>query len=141
MSGTRAMRSAIRALRSRSLFAIWAGRSGVDVVRKEEGADPAAVAFDAVEAALEKDADVLIVDTAGRLHTQKNLMEELKKIQRVIRRRIPEAPHESWLVLDATNGQNAISQAREFTAAVDVTGLIVAKLDGTARGGALWRSR
>jgi fused signal recognition particle receptor len=120
---------------------IWAGRSGARIVRKGEGADPGAVAFDAVETALAEDADVLIVDTAGRLHTQKNLMEQLRKIERVIRRRIPEAPHEVWLVLDATNGQNAIAQAREFTAAVQVTGLVVAKMDGTARGGALFGIR
>ncbi len=121
---------------------IWAQRNGADIVRQhKDNADPAAVAFDAVEAALAGDADVLIIDTAGRLHTQKNLMEELRKIERVIRRRIPEAPHEVWLVLDATNGQNAIAQAREFTAAVEVTGLIVAKMDGTARGGALFGIR
>ncbi len=119
-------------------LAIWAERSGVEIVQKGEGADPAAVAFDAVEAALARDADVLIVDTAGRLHTQLNLMAELGKIERVIRRRIPDAPHECLLVLDATNGQNAVQQAREFTAAIRVTGLVVAKLDGTARGGAIF---
>ena len=120
---------------------IWAGRSGVEIVRKDEGADPAAVAFDAVEAAIERDIDVLVVDTAGRLHTQKNLMEQLRKIERVIGRRIPEAPHEVWLVLDATNGQNAIAQAKEFTAAIEVTGLVIAKMDGTAKGGALFGIR
>ena len=117
---------------------IWAKRAKVTIVRKQEGADPAAVAFDAVTAALAQDADVLIVDTAGRLHTQKNLMQELTKIERIIAKQIPEAPHHVWLVLDSTNGQNAILQAQEFTAAVNITGLILAKLDGTARGGALF---
>ncbi len=117
---------------------IWANRAEVAIIRKQEGADPAAVAFDAVTATLRQDADVLIIDTAGRLHTQKNLMGELEKIQRTIRKQIPEAPHHVWLVLDSTNGQNAITQAREFTAAVNVDGLILAKLDGTARGGALF---
>jgi len=117
---------------------VWAERSGVEIVRKGEGADPAAVAFEAVERAVERDLDVVILDTAGRLHTQKNLMEELRKIQRVVARHVPEAPHEVWLVLDGTNGQNAIAQAREFTGAVNVTGLIVAKLDGTARGGSVF---
>ncbi|HED65595.1 MAG TPA: signal recognition particle-docking protein FtsY [Planctomycetes bacterium] len=117
---------------------IWAGRSGVDIVRRQEGADPAAVAFEAVEAAASGGHDVVLLDTAGRLHTQKNLMEELKKIQRVVGRKIEGAPHEVWLVLDGTNGQNAIQQARLFTAAVEVTGLVITKLDGTARGGALF---
>ena len=117
---------------------IWAERSEVEIVRKEEGADPAAVAFEALEAAAALGYDVVLLDTAGRLHTQKNLMEELKKIQRVAGKRVPGAPHEVWLVLDGTNGQNAIQQARTFTAAVGVSGLIVAKLDGTARGGALF---
>ena len=117
---------------------IWAGRSEVGIVRKQEGADPAAVAFEAAATALDSGYEVLILDTAGRLHTQKNLMEELKKIQRVVGKRIDGAPHEVWLVLDGTNGQNAIAQARLFQEAVDVTGLIVAKLDGTARGGALF---
>jgi len=117
---------------------IWAGRAGVEIVRQDEGADPAAVAFDAVTTTLKQDADLLIVDTAGRLHTQKNLMQELEKIVRTIKKKIPEAPHHVWLVLDSTNGQNAITQAREFTASVDVSGLILAKLDGTARGGALF---
>jgi len=120
---------------------IWAQRSGVDIVRQKHGADPAAVAFDAVEAGIARGADWIVLDTAGRLHTQKNLMEELRKIQRVVQRRIPEAPHEVLLVLDATNGQNAIQQAREFTSAVAVTGIIAAKLDGTARGGALFSIR
>jgi fused signal recognition particle receptor len=117
---------------------IWAGRSEVEVVRKEEGADPASVAFESIETALVLGYDVVLLDTAGRLHTQRNLMEELQKIQRVIAKKLPGAPHEVWLVLDATNGQNAIQQALLFTEAVDVTGLVVAKLDGTARGGALF---
>jgi fused signal recognition particle receptor len=120
-------------------LSIWADRSKVEIVKKGEGADPAAVAFEALEAATVLDYEVVILDTAGRLHTQKNLMEELKKIQRVVTRKIEGAPHEVWLVLDATNGQNAIQQARLFTEAVEVTGLVVAKLDGTARAGALFR--
>lgn len=117
---------------------IWAGRSGVDIVRQGEGADPAAVAFDAVDAGVARGADVVILDTAGRLHTQKNLMAELEKIRRVVQKRLPGAPHATWLVLDGTNGQNAVNQARLFTEAVDVTGIVVAKLDGTARGGAVF---
>lgn len=120
-------------------LAIWAERSSVQIVRKEEGADPAAVAFEALEAASVLDYDIVLLDTAGRLHVHKQLMEELKKIQRVAARKIEGAPHEVWLVLDATNGQNAIQQARLFTEAVQVTGVIVAKLDGTARAGAIFR--
>jgi fused signal recognition particle receptor len=117
---------------------IWAQRNGAQLVRQKSGADPAAVAYDAVDAGIARGVDVVIVDTAGRLHTQSNLMAELEKMRRVIERRLPGAPHETWLVLDATNGQNAIQQAKLFTAAVQVTGLIVAKLDGTARGGAIF---
>lgn len=117
---------------------IWAERAGVDIVRQGEGADPAAVAWDAVDAGIARGVDVIILDTAGRLHTQKNLMEELKKIHRVVQKRLPEAPHEVWLVLDGTNGQNAVTQAKLFTEAVQVTGIVVAKLDGTARGGAVF---
>jgi fused signal recognition particle receptor len=120
-------------------LAVWADRSRVEIVRKEEGADPAAVAFEALEAATVLDYEIVLLDTAGRLHVHKQLMEELKKIQRVAARKIEGAPHEVWLVLDATNGQNAIQQARLFTEAVQVTGVIVAKLDGTARAGALFR--
>jgi fused signal recognition particle receptor len=120
-------------------LAIWADRSNVQIVRKEEGADPAAVAFEALEAATVLDYEIVLLDTAGRLHVHKQLMEELKKIQRVAARKIEGAPHEVWLVLDATNGQNAIQQARLFTETVKVTGVIVAKLDGTARAGALFR--
>ena len=117
---------------------IWADRSEVQIVRKDEGADPAAVAFESVETAQVLGYDVVLLDTAGRLHTQKNLMAELEKIHRVVGKKIEGAPHEVWLVLDGTNGQNAIQQAKLFTAAVEVTGLIVAKLDGTARGGAVF---
>jgi len=117
---------------------IWAGRSEVEIVRKDEGADPAAVAFEALETAQVLGYEVVILDTAGRLHTQTNLMEELKKIQRVVGKKVEGAPHEVWLVIDGTNGQNAIQQAKLFTEAVGVTGLIVAKLDGTARGGAVF---
>ena len=114
---------------------IWAGRVKVDVVKHQSGSDPAAVAFDAAEAALARKCDVLIVDTAGRLHTEKNLMDELNKIERVLGKKIPDAPHEVLLVLDATTGQNAIQQARTFGERVHVTGLFLAKLDGTAKGG------
>jgi fused signal recognition particle receptor len=114
---------------------IWAERVGAEIIFQQTGADPSAVAFDALEAALARDVDVVIVDTAGRLHTQKNLMEELKKIKRVIGRKMPGAPHEVWLVLDATTGQNALAQARMFAEAVEVTGIILAKMDGTAKGG------
>ncbi len=120
---------------------VWAGRVGAEIVRSSPGADPAAVAFDAVDAGVSRGADVVIVDTAGRLHTQVNLMQELGKVVRVIGKRLPGAPHEVLLVLDGTNGQNAIQQAKQFTAAVDVTGLVVAKLDGTARGGAVFTIR
>jgi fused signal recognition particle receptor len=116
-------------------LAIWGERAGVDVVRHAEGADPAAVAFDAAKAAVARKADVLILDTAGRLHTKINLMEELKKIRRVISREIPGGPHETLLVLDATTGQNALVQARLFQEAVAVSGIALTKLDGTARGG------
>ena len=117
----------------------WAGRVGAEIVRShQDNADPAAVAFDATTAAVARGKDVAIIDTAGRLHTQKNLMSELEKVRRVIGKVIPDAPHETWLVIDGTNGQNAINQAKEFTSSVDVTGLIIAKLDGTARGGAVF---
>ena len=117
---------------------IWARRNDVPIVRGKADSDPAAVAFDAVDQAIAQKIDVVLVDTAGRLHTQKKLMDELGKVRRVIERRLPGAPHETWLVLDGTNGQNAIQQAKLFTAAVAVTGLVVTKLDGTARGGALF---
>ncbi len=114
---------------------VWAERTGAEFVGGKAGGDPAAVAFDAIDAAVTRGADVVIVDTAGRLHTSDNLMEELKKVARVIKRRLPDAPHETLLVLDGTIGQNAVVQARTFSDAVPVTGLVVTKLDGTARGG------
>jgi fused signal recognition particle receptor len=117
---------------------IWAQRNGAAIVRHVPGSDPAAVAFDAVDQGIARGVDVVLIDTAGRLHTQKNLMTELEKMRRVIERRLPGAPHETWLVLDGTNGQNAIQQAKLFTSSVQVTGLVIAKLDGTARGGAIF---
>jgi len=114
---------------------IWAERIGVQIIKHKKGGDPAAVAFDACEAALARSADFLILDTAGRLHTKKDLMQQLTKIRDVVARKIPGAPHEVLLVLDATTGQNAISQAKIFTEAINVTGIFLAKLDGTARGG------
>jgi fused signal recognition particle receptor len=114
---------------------IWGERNKVPVVSHHEGADPSSVVFDAMDVALAKKYDVIIIDTAGRLHTQVNLMEELKKIKRVIGKKIPGAPHEVMLILDATTGQNAISQAKLFNATVDITGLTLTKLDGTAKGG------
>lgn len=121
---------------------IWAERNGADLVRqKSDGADPAAVAYDAVSAGISRGSDVIIIDTAGRLHTQRNLMDELNKVRRVIGKKLEGAPHQTWLVIDGTNGQNAVEQAKQFTAAVEVSGLIVAKLDGTARGGAVFGIR
>lgn len=116
-------------------LSIWSGRVGVEIVKHAQGADPGAVAFDACEAALARKADVLLVDTAGRLHTQEPLMRELGKIQKVVERKIPGAPHEVLLVLDATIGQNALNQARQFSEHVSVTGIFLAKLDGSAKGG------
>ena len=114
---------------------IWGQRTAATVIRHEEGSDPAAVAFDAVKAAKARNIDMLIIDTAGRLQSKANLMEELKKINRVIQREIPDAPHETLLVLDATTGQNAISQADLFTKAAPISGVVLTKLDGTAKGG------
>lgn len=114
---------------------VWSERVGVDLIKHREGADPAAVAFDSLQAAKARRADVLIIDTAGRLHTKTNLMEELKKINRVLNREIAGAPHEVLLVLDATTGQNAVNQARLFGEAVGVTGIALTKLDGSAKGG------
>lgn len=116
---------------------IWSERNGVEIVKQAQGADPAAVAFDAVTAGKARGADYVVIDTAGRLHTQTNLMQELEKIRRVIKKAVPDAPHETLLVIDATNGQNAIRQAEQFHKAVQVTGVFVTKLDGTAKGGAL----
>lgn len=114
---------------------VWGERSGIEVIRQREGADPAAVAYDAVQAAKSRSVDVVIVDTAGRLHNQVNLMEELRKVKRVIEREIPGAPHEVLLVLDATTGQNALQQAKLFQEVAGVTGIVLTKLDGTAKGG------
>jgi fused signal recognition particle receptor len=114
---------------------IWGERVGATVISHSEGADPAAVAFDAVAHALARNKDVVIIDTAGRLHTKKNLMEELRKVHRVVKKKIPDAPHETLLVIDATTGQNGLVQAKIFKEAVDVTGIILTKLDGTAKGG------
>ena len=116
-------------------LAIWCDRAGVELIQGGDGADPASVVFDAIEAAKSREADLLIVDTAGRLHTKKPLMDELSKIGRVMQRAIPEAPHEVLLVLDGTAGQNAIMQAKVFNEAVPITGVVVTKLDGTAKGG------
>ncbi len=114
---------------------VWAERTGAEFIGGNTGADPAAVAFDAIDAAVARGVDVLIVDTAGRLHTSEGLMTELKKVARVIAKRLPDAPHETLLVLDGTIGQNAVQQAKIFAAAVPVSGLVVTKLDGTAKGG------
>ncbi|MFN3344529.1 MAG: signal recognition particle-docking protein FtsY [Chloroherpetonaceae bacterium] len=114
---------------------IWAERAGVPIVSQGRGVDPSAVVFDAVSSAVAKDVDVVLVDTAGRLHNKMHLMEELAKIKRVMKKKLPDAPNEVLLVLDGSTGQNALNQAREFTKAVDVTGLILTKLDGTAKGG------
>ncbi len=114
---------------------VWADRVGVEIIRHTEGSDPAAVVFDAAAAAKKRDADVLIIDTAGRLHNKKNLMAELAKINRVIDRELPDAVRETLLVLDATTGQNALIQAKEFKNAAEITGLVLTKLDGTAKGG------
>ena len=116
-------------------LAIWAERAGVPLIRHEEGADPAAVVYDAVQAAKARGTDVLICDTAGRLHNKQNLMNELSKIGRVVRRELPDADLETLLVVDATTGQNGLLQAREFEKAADVTGIVLTKLDGTAKGG------
>lgn len=116
---------------------IWANRLQVDIVKHGSGADPAAVAFDAIQAAKARKADVVLIDTAGRLHTKANLMEELKKVQRVIQKVMPDAPHYRLLVLDGNTGQNALNQAREFVNAVGVNGIVLTKLDGSAKGGAV----
>lgn len=116
-------------------LSIWSERTGVQIVKHDQGADPGAVAYDACEAALARKADVLLIDTAGRLHTQEHLMRELGKIQKVVKKKIPTAPHEVLLVLDATIGQNAVMQAAEFSKVVDVSGIFLAKLDGSAKGG------
>ncbi len=115
----------------------WGQQVGVDVVKHKAGADPSAVVFDGMQAAKSRSVDVLLIDTAGRLHTKVHLIEELKKIRRVIIRELPDAPHETLLVLDATTGQNGLQQARVFKEATDVTGIVLTKLDGTAKGGVI----
>jgi len=114
---------------------IWADRVGVDIIKQQEGSDPASVVFDAISATKSRGADILICDTAGRLHNKKNLMEELSKIHKIIDRELPDAQKESFLILDATTGQNALSQAKNFGEVSDVTGIVLTKLDGTAKGG------
>ncbi|MDW8074889.1 MAG: signal recognition particle-docking protein FtsY [Bacteroidota bacterium] len=116
-------------------LATWAQRAGVEIVQQQRGADPAAVAFDTLRAAVAREMDICLIDTAGRLHTKGGLMQELEKITRVLKKVVSDAPHEVWLVLDATTGQNAIVQAREFAKVTPLSGLIVTKLDGTAKGG------
>jgi len=116
---------------------VWADRLHIDVVKHAEGSDPAAVAFDATKAAKARDIDILILDTAGRLHTKANLMEEMKKVKRVVGKELEGAPHETLLVVDATNGQNAIAQAKTFNEELSITGIVITKLDGTAKGGFL----
>jgi len=116
-------------------LSIWAQRANADIVKHKDNADPSAVVYDSIDAALSRDVDIVYIDTAGRLHTKKNLMEEIKKIKRTVARKLPEAPHEILLVLDATTGQNAISQAKLFNDALDISGIVLTKLDGTAKGG------
>ncbi len=118
-------------------LAVWADRAGVDMVKSAEGADPASVVFDTIAAAKARGSEVIICDTAGRLHNKKNLMNELSKMYRIIKRELPEADVETLLVLDATTGQNAVNQAREFKEVADITGIVLTKLDGTARGGVI----
>ena len=117
---------------------IWAQRTGADIIKHQGGSDPAAVAFDAVEAAKSRGSDVVIIDTAGRLHTKSQLMDELKKVDRVIKKAMPDAPHEKLLVIDATTGQNALRQAKIFHEAIGLTGIALTKLDGTAKGGIIF---
>jgi fused signal recognition particle receptor len=117
---------------------IWAQRTGAEIIKHQSGSDPAAVAFDAVEAAKHRGSDIVIIDTAGRLHTKSPLMDELKKIDRVIKKAIPDAPHEKLLVIDATTGQNALRQAKIFNEAIGLTGIALTKLDGTAKGGIIF---
>jgi len=116
-------------------LSIWAQRAKADIVKHKDNADPSAVVYDSIEAAISREIDIVYIDTAGRLHTKKNLMEEIKKIKRTVAKKLPDAPHEILLVLDATTGQNAISQANLFNQALDITGIALTKLDGTAKGG------
>ena len=114
---------------------VWAQRAGVDIIQQQHGADPAAVAFDTVQAGLSRDSDIIIIDTAGRLHNKLGLMQELEKISRVMKKKVPDAPHEVLLVIDATTGQNGLQQAKEFAKVSEITGIVLTKLDGTAKGG------
>jgi len=141
--GRRVMLAAADTFRAAAVdqLEIWSRRVGADLVKHQSGADPAAVAHDAADAAVARGADYLIVDTAGRLHTQVNLMEELKKIARVLGKRVPSAPHEVLLVIDATTGQNGLAQAKLFTEALGVTGIVLTKLDGSAKGGIVFAIR
>jgi fused signal recognition particle receptor len=116
-------------------LSLWADKVGADIIRQDTGADPSAVVFDALSAAKARGSDIVLIDTAGRLHTKKNLMDEIEKVYRVAGRKQPGAPHEVWLVLDATTGQNAIAQAETFNRSIEVTGIVLTKLDGTAKGG------
>jgi fused signal recognition particle receptor len=137
MDGKRVLLGAADTFRAAAIdqLEVWAERVNVDLIKHREGSDPAAVAYDSLQAAKARGADLLIIDTAGRLHTKSNLMEELKKIGRVLDRAMPGAPHEVLLVLDATTGQNAVNQAKLFGEAVGVTGIVLTKLDGSAKGG------
>jgi fused signal recognition particle receptor len=136
-SGKKVMLGACDTFRAAAVeqLEVWAKRLNIDVIKQKEGSDPAAVAYDATKAAKARDIDILILDTAGRLHTKVNLMEEMKKIKRVVGKEIDGAPHETMLILDATNGQNVIAQAKKFDEALNITGIVVTKLDGTAKGG------
>jgi fused signal recognition particle receptor len=118
-----------------SQLEVWAERAGVDIIQQHHGADPSAVAYDTIQSAISKDADVVLIDTAGRLHNKAHLMAELEKMTRVMRKLMPDTPHEVLLALDATTGQNALQQAKEFSKVAPITGLILTKLDGTAKGG------
>ena len=135
--GTKVLLSAADTFRAAAIdqLEVWADRSGCDIIKQNEGSDPAAVVFDSIHAAQKRKADVIIADTAGRLHNKKHLMDELSKISRVIDRELPDADKEVLLVLDATTGQNAVNQAREFKNAAGITGIVLTKLDGTAKGG------
>ena len=137
MAGKSVMLGAADTFRAAAVdqLTIWSERVGVPIVKKEMGSDPSSVAFDAVNSAIAKEADIVIIDTAGRLHNKAYLMEELSKIRRVIQKRMPDAPHEVLLVLDGSTGQNALEQAKQFTAATDVNSIAITKLDGTAKGG------
>lgn len=136
-SGHRVLLSAADTFRAAAIeqLEIWANRSGVEIIKHQPGADPGAVVFDSINAAIARQCDVVLIDTAGRLHTKTNLMEELSKIGRIVKRTLSRDPDETILVLDATTGQNAVNQAREFSAAVPITGIALSKLDGTAKGG------